>query len=123
MIQKPMSSSHRYSDVRYADVPNFFQMNYMDWNKQRGPHVPRPRGRPKLVPDSDVLFDVQQDLWKAHQMFRALIIPDRITPRELEELRDELARIQRHTDNAYRRQRYYLNLHGGEENDDAISMG
>lgn len=97
------------SSERYSDVPTGFQMNYLDTQHQRGPRVPRPRNKPRGAPDLDILFDVQEDLYKANAEFRKLRqhITDPDTIRALN-------RVLNQVNNAARLTNRYLKMHGSE---------
>src|SRR5689334_20550161 len=94
-----------------ADVPNPFQMNFFDQQHQRGPRVPRPKGRPRGAPDLDILFDAQDDLYKVDALFRTLRAEIDQLPNNTDALR-ALQKVQHRSGDAYRLVRRYLNMHG-----------
>lgn len=100
-------------DDRYSDVPSPWATDYFSPEHQRGPRVVRPKRAPKPIPDTDILFDVQGDLYKAAQHLRQLSA-NIGNEGAVEELERSLGGLTRQISNAYKLMNRYLRLHGGE---------
>jgi hypothetical protein len=91
-----------------APVSDFSQQFFNP--SQKGPHVPRPHGRPRGAPDLDILFDAQDDIYKAHDLLKRLRseLDDEDLVRLLNKGLDQVG-------NTARLVRRYLSMHGSEE--------
>jgi hypothetical protein len=86
-----------------------FSQNFFN-PSEKGPHVPRPKGRPRGAPDLDILFDAQDDIYKAHDSLKKLRsqLDDDDLVRLLNKGLDQVG-------NTARLVRRYLAMHGSEE--------
>lgn len=92
-----------------AGAPNLWGTSPFNQQGGGGGGVPRPKRPPRAVPDTDIIFDAQDALWKAIEHFRNLNLPDD------DDLQSDIGKLKRQVEYAYRDIRRFLAIHGGND--------
>jgi hypothetical protein len=103
----------KVGNPQYRYSAGGFNQNFFDPGKQPAPHVPRPKGRPRGAPDLDILFDAQDDIYKAHDSFKKL--RRSVDALGEEEVLRDLNRAIDQVGNTARLIRRYLAMHGSQD--------